>query len=140
MSADTALAVSWIGPSLTPLTNLNSGFRMYEVDSAVGLFLFSQHNHTTDIIVADVRRCRRLHVSFHRTRPLPSLSYHYAFEYSTREAYGGNITWGANDPLNATWWHLVTEREWPQVLLYRFRIGHESRIHAALQKWNIIIG
>ena len=35
----------------------------------------------------------------------------YVLEYSTREAYGQNITWGANDPLNATWWHLVTERE-----------------------------
>lgn len=35
----------------------------------------------------------------------------YVLEYNTREAYGGNITWGANDPLNATWWHLVTERE-----------------------------
>ena len=35
ISADAALATSWIGPSLTPLTNLNSGFRVYEVDSAV---------------------------------------------------------------------------------------------------------
>jgi len=26
----------------------------------------------------------------------------YIFEYSTREAYGGNITWGATGPLNAT--------------------------------------
>jgi hypothetical protein len=34
----------------------------------------------------------------------------FYLEYSTRDAYGGNITWGANDPLNATWWHLVTER------------------------------
>ena len=34
----------------------------------------------------------------------------FAYEYSTREAYGANIKWGANDPLNATWWHLVTER------------------------------
>jgi hypothetical protein len=34
----------------------------------------------------------------------------FEFEYSTREAYGGNITWGATDPLNATWWQLVTER------------------------------
>jgi sphingomyelin phosphodiesterase len=35
----------------------------------------------------------------------------YKYEYSTREAYGANITgWGAEDPLNATWWHLVTER------------------------------
>lgn len=34
----------------------------------------------------------------------------YRFEYSAREAYGGSITgWGPNDPLNATWWHLVTE-------------------------------
>lgn len=34
----------------------------------------------------------------------------YSFEYSTRAAYGQNIqSWGANDPLNATWWHLVTE-------------------------------
>jgi hypothetical protein len=35
VSADTALTTSWIGPSITPLTNLNSGFRVYEVDSAV---------------------------------------------------------------------------------------------------------
>jgi hypothetical protein len=35
ISAQTALATSWIGPSITPLTNLNSGFRVYEVDSAV---------------------------------------------------------------------------------------------------------
>jgi len=35
----------------------------------------------------------------------------YSLEYSTREAYGANITgWGPNDPLNATWWHLVTEQ------------------------------
>ncbi len=34
----------------------------------------------------------------------------YLYEYSTRQAYGSGITWGANDPLNATWWHHVTER------------------------------
>ena len=34
----------------------------------------------------------------------------FAYEYNTREAYGAGINWGANDPLNATWWHLVTER------------------------------
>lgn len=27
-----------MGPSITPLTNLNSGFRVYEVDSAVRVF------------------------------------------------------------------------------------------------------
>ena len=30
---ETALTPGWIGPSVTPLTNLNSGFRMYEVDT-----------------------------------------------------------------------------------------------------------
>lgn len=34
----------------------------------------------------------------------------FEFEYSARDAYGRNIPWGANDPLNATWWHLVTEQ------------------------------
>ena len=34
----------------------------------------------------------------------------FTYEYSTREAYGQNVTgWGPNDPLNATWWHHVTE-------------------------------
>ncbi|KAJ7292749.1 sphingomyelin phosphodiesterase [Mycena rebaudengoi] len=34
----------------------------------------------------------------------------YEFEYSTRETYGKAVPgWGPNDPLNATWWHRVTE-------------------------------
>ncbi len=40
----------------------------------------------------------------------------YLYEYSTREAYGSGITWGANDPLNATWWHRVTESASPTCL------------------------
>lgn len=34
----------------------------------------------------------------------------FKYEYNTRQTYGANITgWGDNDPLNATWWHRVTE-------------------------------
>ena len=33
--------MSWIAPSITPLTNLNSGFRVYEVDSAVRVVNYS---------------------------------------------------------------------------------------------------
>jgi hypothetical protein len=34
----------------------------------------------------------------------------FKYEYNTRETYGGSINnWGPNDPLNATWWHRVTE-------------------------------
>ncbi|KAG9308172.1 sphingomyelin phosphodiesterase [Chiua virens] len=97
ISAETAQTVSWIMPSLTPLTNLNSGFRMYEVDSS-----------TFDILdaytwVSDVNEFPSLD---NQTAVGPT----YFLEYSAREAYGQNITWGADDPLNATWWHLVTEQ------------------------------
>lgn len=33
----------------------------------------------------------------------------WQFEYSTREAYGAAAGWGENEPLNATFWHRVTE-------------------------------
>ncbi|THH03993.1 hypothetical protein EW145_g5843 [Phellinidium pouzarii] len=97
MSADTALAVSWIGPSVTPNANLNSGFRVYEVDSV-----------TFEVLDA--------HTWYSDVNAFPGLDGQiddgptYKYEYNTREAYGKNITsWGENDPLNATWWHLVTE-------------------------------
>ncbi|KAI0268668.1 hypothetical protein BC834DRAFT_821146, partial [Gloeopeniophorella convolvens] len=35
------------------------------------------------------------------------------YGYNTHAAYGANIAgWGANDPLNATRWYLVTEPSW----------------------------
>ncbi|KAF8434333.1 sphingomyelin phosphodiesterase [Boletus edulis BED1] len=108
MSADTALAVSWIGPSLTPLTNLNSGFRMYEVDSATFDILdsYTWMSAVNEFPALD-----------NQTEYGPT----YVFEYSAREAYGGNITWGENDPLNATWWHLVTEQmEYNSTLVQTF--------------------
>jgi sphingomyelin phosphodiesterase len=89
--------VAWIGPSLTPITNLNSGFRMYEVDS-----------ETFEVLEA--------HTWFSDVSAFPSLDSQlefgptYKYEYSSREAYGSNIpNWKPTDPLNSTWWHLVTE-------------------------------
>lgn len=95
-SAETAQTLSWMGPSLTPLTNLNAGFRMYEVDSGT----FEVLDAYTWISSVD------------KYSALDSQSYgpSFDFEYSAREAYGRNIAWSANDPLNATWWHLVTEQ------------------------------
>lgn len=97
MSAETAQTVSWTGPSVTPLTNLNSGFRVYEVDSATFEVIeaYTWKSYVNDYPALDSQ-----------TQFGPT----FEFEYSTREAYGGNITWGATDPLNATWWHLVTEQ------------------------------
>ncbi|KLO07261.1 sphingomyelin phosphodiesterase [Schizopora paradoxa] len=107
MNSSTAQTVSWIGPSITPLTNLNSGFRVYEVDSA-----------TFDILesytwISDVSTYPALdkqtpgdnnNHNFNFTGPV------YELEYSARELYGKFINgWGEDDPLNATWWHKVTE-------------------------------
>ncbi|KAJ7597385.1 Metallo-dependent phosphatase-like protein [Mycena floridula] len=96
IDAENAAALAWIGPSVTPLTNLNSGFRLYEVDS--GTFeVLDAHTWHSDVST------------------YPSLDSQtefgptYSYEYNTRETYGKTIPWDRNDPLNATWWHLVTE-------------------------------
>lgn len=91
--AANALTTGWIGPSVTPLTNLNSGFRLYEVDT--GSF---------DVVdawtfVANVSAFPELS----GTGPT------YTLEYSTRDTYGLAADWPAEAPLNATFWHRVTE-------------------------------
>ncbi|KAF8589284.1 hypothetical protein K439DRAFT_1525920 [Ramaria rubella] len=96
MNTDTALTTTWVGGSVTPLAGLNSGFSMYEVDP-----------DTFDIMeaftwFANVSAFSELD---HQIEVGPA----YHFEYSTREEYGGGFAWPDNAPLNATWWHLVTE-------------------------------
>ncbi|KAF8899142.1 Metallo-dependent phosphatase-like protein [Infundibulicybe gibba] len=97
INAETANALAWMGPSMTPGTNLNSGFRVYEVDSAT-FEVMDAHTWKSDV----------------STYPsLDSQVEHgpvYSYEYNTRETYGKTITdWTSEDPLNATWWHRVTE-------------------------------
>lgn len=92
-SAQTALATGWIMPSITPITNLNSGFRLYEVDTGD----FNIYNAWTFYSnVSD-------YPNLHETGPT------YQLEYSTRETYGAAADWDEEEPLNATFWHLVTE-------------------------------
>jgi len=88
-----AQTVGWIGPSITPLTNLNSGYRMYEVDTGD----FNVYDAYT--YYADVNSFQSINAS--RTGPV------FHLEYSTRKAYP--IGWPENAPLNATYWHRVTE-------------------------------
>jgi len=97
MSDSTAQTVAWIGPSVTPVTNLNVGFRMYEIDSATFEVLdaYTWFSDVTAFPILDDM------LSFGPT---------FELEYSTRETYGAGVTgWGLNDPLNATWWHRVSE-------------------------------
>jgi len=92
-TVDNAIMNAWVGPSLTPLTNVNSGFRMYEVDSGSWEVLDAY------TFYADVSSFSNLN----GTGPT------FQFEYSTREAYGAAAEWPADAPLNATFWHRVTE-------------------------------
>ncbi|KAF8230055.1 hypothetical protein L208DRAFT_1438751 [Tricholoma matsutake] len=95
--ATTAQTLAWIGPSLTPLTNLNSGFRVYEVDSAT-FEVMDAHTWKSDVSTYPALD--------HQIQIGPV----YSYEYNTRETYGGKVpNWTVNDPLNATWWHHVTE-------------------------------
>lgn len=97
ISAANAQTVAWIGPSVTPYTNYNAGFRVYEVDSGTFEVLDS-------------------YTWFSNVSSFPDLDGQtdfgptFQFEYSARETYGASVPgWGPDDPLNATWWHLVTE-------------------------------
>lgn len=94
MSALTALTPGWIGPSVTPLTNLNSGFRLYEVDTGS----FDIYDAYT--FYSDVSSFANLP---NTTGPT------FEFEYSTRDTYGPVIGWPEEAPLNATFWHRVSE-------------------------------
>ncbi|KIK96557.1 hypothetical protein PAXRUDRAFT_825836 [Paxillus rubicundulus Ve08.2h10] len=96
MNTETAQALSWTGPSVTPLTNLNSGFRVYEIDS-VTFEVLDAYTYKSDVNTFSALDSQ---VQYGPT---------FELEYSTRETYGGNIPWPANDPLNATWWQHVTE-------------------------------
>ncbi|KAF7370831.1 SER THR protein phosphatase family protein [Mycena sanguinolenta] len=101
ISAENALVASWMGPSITPGSRLNSGFRMYEIDSSVRSsysFIFT-FKFKSDLLFIYPPQTFEIEVG-------PT----FALEYSTRETYGPAVPgWGPNDPLNGTFWHLVTE-------------------------------
>ena len=91
-NSSTALTSGWIGPSVTPLTNLNSGFRMYEVDTG-NFEIYDAYTFYSDV---------NSYSTLNATGPT------YKFEYSTREAYGPATNWPKDAPLNATFWHELT--------------------------------
>lgn len=89
-NASYALTSGWMAPSITPGGNMNSGYRMYEVDTG------SFEVHEAYTFYADVNTFPTLNA----TGPT------FKFEYSTRDAY--EIGWPKSAPLNATYWHQVT--------------------------------
>lgn len=92
-TAANALTTGWIGPSVTPLTNLNSGFRMYEVDTG-DFSIYEAYTFYSNVST---------YSSLSASGPT------YSFEYSSRDVYGAQAGWPVDAPLNATFWHKVTE-------------------------------
>ncbi|KAK5451412.1 hypothetical protein LTS15_008176 [Exophiala xenobiotica] len=100
------LQVSYIGPSITPLTGLNAGYRLYQIDAKTFSVMGSQ------TYIANMSN------SLLWKRPV------WEFEYDTRQAYAdhihsktesapdgsGKVLWPSTSPLNATFWHQVTEK------------------------------
>lgn len=95
-NANTAQTVGWIGPSLTPLTNVNPGYRMYKVDTG-DFQIYDAYTYYTS-------------VSSNRELDPASTGPVFELEYSTRDTYGPNVDWPSAAPLNATFWHLVSEQ------------------------------
>lgn len=91
-NAALAQTTGWMGPSLVPGTNMNSGYRMYEVDTG-NFEIFEAHTFYADV---------NTFASLNATGPT------FKYEYSTRDAYGDAIGWPEEAPLNATFWHQVT--------------------------------
>ncbi|KAJ5683413.1 hypothetical protein N7462_006578 [Penicillium macrosclerotiorum] len=128
-NAENALVTGWLGPSVTPLTNMNSGFRLYEIDTG-DFNIYEAYTFFSN--VSD-------YASLRETGPI------FQLEYSTRETYGAAADWDENAPLNATFWHRVTEameNDLDLVTLHNFLQGKMSVkspecITAACQKAKI---
>lgn len=111
-NADTALVTGWIGPSVTPLTNLNSGFRLYEVD-------------TGDF---NIYEAYTFYANVSSFPSLTSTGPAYQIEYSTRDTYGPQADWPADAPLNATFWHRVTEAMERNNTLVSMQNAYQSKL------------
>ncbi|KAG1158719.1 hypothetical protein G6F37_005542 [Rhizopus arrhizus] len=92
-TADNAVSVGYIAPSITPFLNLNPGFRTYKVDTKT----FEIVDSIT--YIADLDKATDLD---HEPN--------WHIEYSAREAYNSTRAHLArpNSPLSASWWHNVT--------------------------------
>jgi sphingomyelin phosphodiesterase len=102
---DSPLNMAFIGPSITPLTGLNAGYRIYEIDAKT-YQVMDYHTY-----IANISN------SLEWTLPDGPIWEH---EYSAREAYSPFVRikssehakeedWPKNAPLNATFFHLLTQ-------------------------------
>ena len=108
-TAEAALTPGWIGPSVTPLTNLNSGYRMYEVDTGKHLGRRSYKSSWPSTGDFNIYEAYTFYANVSSFSHLNSTGPTFEFEYNTRDTYGPAANWPSTAPLNATFWHAVTE-------------------------------
>lgn len=111
-NAANALSTGWIGPSVTPLTNLNSGFRLYEVDTG-DFNIYEAYTFYSNVSAFS---------ALNHTGPT------YSLEYSTRDTYAAQAGWPATAPLNATFWHKVTEAMEKNVTLVSVQNSYQGKL------------
>lgn len=113
-SVATANGVAFIGGSLTPKSG-NPVFRIYDVDPDT-YEVMDFRTYTTNVDGPEFQR-----------DPL------WIEYYSAREIYAGNptLSWPKSAPLNATFWHLVTESFERNDTAYQFFNSRLSREGAA---------
>ncbi|KAI1319696.1 hypothetical protein EDD11_003390 [Mortierella claussenii] len=93
-NAQNAISTAWIGPSATPYTDLNPGFRVYKVDTG-SWNIYDSQTYVADLSKASV---------WDATGATPD----WHLEYSARQAYRAYVPIADNAPLSAAWWHNVT--------------------------------
>ncbi|KAI9233528.1 MAG: Metallo-dependent phosphatase-like protein [Podila humilis] len=92
-SAENAISTAWVGPSVTPLGNLNSGFRVYKVDTK------SWNVFDSLTYVADISKGSE----WDATGATPD----WHLEYSARAAFGPYAPIADNKALSPSWWYEV---------------------------------
>lgn len=93
-SFETAIGVAWIGPSVTPYTNRNAGFRYYEVDPDT-FYVRDSLNYYANISEAASWESKG--------------DVEWQFGYSARKTYDPLGFLGEHDPLSPGFWHSVSE-------------------------------
>jgi sphingomyelin phosphodiesterase len=111
------LNVGWIGPSITPLSGNNAGWRVYQVDSK------------TFSVVGAQTYWANVSASNSWT------SAEWEFEYDTRALYDPQSKWGVHDPLNATFWHNLTTQMLNNITLVETYNFLETKVFTRL--WGV---
>ena len=93
-SADTAVGVGYIMPSVTTYQDLNAGFRYYLVDPETFQILDSITYYAN---VSETQEWTRTGVV------------NWQLEYSAKDTYDYNGTLGKHEPLTPAFWHTVAE-------------------------------